>query len=161
MKPFRSSFALVASALIVLCACQKEEDPIDAVTGDACGQEGARVQATVGGSSFCANASVIAQSNGSTLMITGVSLTDGSLMLSIDSMAVGTQPITEASNGALYTGIGGSYTVAQNDSGTVTISTLDAGAHRAKGTCSVPLRLNGEGELKQLEASFDVTWTIQ
>jgi hypothetical protein len=147
--------------LFVLCSCQKEEDPISPVINDTCGQDGARMQATIGGGSFCANASLIAQANDGTLMISGVSLTEGSLVLSIDSMAVGTQALTEASNGALYTSMGGSYTVAQNDPGTITISSLDAGSHRAKGTCSVPLHLNGEGEVKQLEATFDVTWTEQ
>lgn len=151
----------LAAIVLVLCACQKDEDPISAVTNDTCGQDGARIEATVGGSAFCANASVIAQANDASLMLSGVSLTDGSLMLSIDSMFVGTQAVTEGSNGALYTSIGGSYTVAQNDPGTITISSLDAGSHRVKGTCSVPLHLNGEGQVKQLEATFDVTWTEQ
>jgi hypothetical protein len=161
MHNLRLSFVSITAAVVVLSACQKEDDPLSAVTNDTCGQDGARMEATIGGGSFCANASLIAQANDGTLMITGVSLTEGSLVISIDSMAVGTQALTEASNGALYTSIGGSYTVAQNDPGTITISFLDAAAHRAKGTCSVPLHLNGEGQVKQLEATFDVTWTEQ
>lgn len=146
-------------AVLILNACVKE-DPVDVLT-PGCGSDGARVEATIGNSDWCANTSVMAHGSDGSAIITGVSLTGGTLIMEVDSIGIGQQPITEGSNAVLYTALEGSFTVPSMAHGTLDITNYDPTSGRLSGTVDVGLRLNGEGPSKQVAASFDVTITGQ
>lgn len=156
MKHLLPAIALVAFAM---AACVKEDTVADLVSNGSCGTDGARMEATVGGADWCASGTVVANGSGTSAIITGISLTGGTLVLEVDSIGLGDQVITEADNGVLFTSIEGSYTVPQNGHGTLTISSFDPTNGRLKGSLDIGLRLNGEGLAKQVLGSFDVTLT--
>jgi hypothetical protein len=154
MARLSSFFVLTA---IVAISCVKENPVADLVTGGSCGSDGARMQATVAASDWCANATVSAVGSGTSAILTGVSLTGGTIVLNIDSLALGDQPINEAANGLLFTSLEGSFTVPQDGHGTLSVTSYDPTSGRLKGTADIGLRLNGEGTTKHILASFDVT----
>ena len=160
-KSIAITIAVLASVLILL-ACQKD-DAIAAITGQptTCGHDGARIHASIAGSEWCASTSVIATASSATLSATGISTPGGTITFGIDSMRIGTQPVTEGANSALFVDVGGNYTVATGDPGQLIITEFDAVAHHVKGTMSVKLHLNGTGAAKQVNADFDLAYTAQ
>lgn len=156
MKPL----FLLSLSILTLTACQPD-DVVDLVApGNSCGSSGARVEATVEGSDWCANASVIGIGDGASITITGINLTGGTLIMQLDSLATGPRAITEADNAILYMDLGLPYTSLTTDPGTLTIATLDTVAHKVTGAFEVTLHADGVGA-KNLSGSFDVVYTQQ
>jgi hypothetical protein len=152
---------LLPALLLIACAgCQPDELADVIVPGDDCGSSGARVEATVDGSDWCANASVVGVGDGSSVIITGISALGGTLMLQIDSLGVGPQPITEASNALLFMNLSLPYTSRNNDPGQLIIATLDTAARRVTGNFEVTLHADGGGS-KPVSGAFDVQYTQQ
>ena len=154
MKHLLPAIAFVA---LVMASCAKEDTVADLVSNGSCGTDGARMEATIGSADWCASGTVVANGSGGSAIITGISLTGGTLVLQVDSIGSGDQPITEADNGVLFTSIEGSYTVPQNGHGTLAITSFDPTSGRLKGSVDIGLRLNGDGLAKQVLGSFDVT----
>jgi hypothetical protein len=153
-RPYYLSFALALS----LCSCVKDNPVADAVIApDVCGADGARMQATIGGGDWCASGSVLAVGSGTSAIITGISLAGGTLVINVDSVAVGEQAVSEAFNSVLYSSLEGSYVVPEATMGNLHITAYDPTAGRIQGTATAELRLNGEGATKQISATFDAT----
>jgi hypothetical protein len=153
----RALFVLV----IALSGCVKDSPIVDAVTQDVCGADGARIQATIGTDNWCASGNVLAIGSGTSAILTGISLTGGTLVINVDSVAVGEQAISEAFNSMLYTSLEGSYVVPEATTGNLHITSYDPTAGKLKGTATAELRLNGEGAVKQIVTTFDVTLSGQ
>jgi hypothetical protein len=153
---------VILGPIAMLIACQKDE-AVAMITGQpvTCGHDGARIHATIGGADWCASTSVIAISSGASLSATGIALPSGTLTFGADSMYMGMQNITMGGNSALFVDLSGNYTVASGDPGHLIISQLDPAAHHVKGTISVRLHLNGTGAAKQVDADFDLNYTVQ
>jgi hypothetical protein len=81
-------------------------------------------------------------------------------MLQIDSLGVGPQPITEASNALLFMNLSLPYTSRNNDPGQLIIATLDTAARRVTGNFEVTLHADGGGS-KPVSGAFDVQYTQQ
>ena len=156
MKPL----FLLSLGILTLTACQPDDVVDLVVPGNSCGSDGARVQTTVDGNDWCANASVIGVGDGSSITITGVNLTGGTLIMQLDSLATGPQAITEADNAMMYMNLGLPHTPLTTDPGTLTIATLDTVAHKVTGSFEVTLHADGGGA-KNLSGSFDVQYTQQ
>jgi hypothetical protein len=150
------------SALLLLASagCQPDELVDVIVPGDECGSSGARVEATIDGSDWCANASVLAIGDGGTVMITGINALGTTLVLQVDSIGLGPQPITEASNALMYLSLGLPYTPLNSDPGQLIIATLDTAARRITGAFEVTLHADGGGS-RPVSGAFDVQYTQQ
>lgn len=155
-----NKYVLPLMLIAALTACKPEDIADVVVPGDSCGSDGARVQASVGGSDWCANASVIGLGDGSSVTITGINLLGGTLVIQLDSLATGPQAITEATNSLMYMNLSLPYTPRNNDPGVLTIAELDTAAHRVKGSFEVTLHADGAGS-KELQGAFDVSYTQQ
>jgi len=153
-------YIYLALAIVTLSACAPEELADVIVPGDTCGADGARVQATVAGSDWCANASVLAISDGSSVTITGINLLGGTLVLQLDSLGTGIQAINEANNALMYMNASLPYTPLNTDPGLLTIASLDTAGHRVKGSFEVTLHSAGGGS-KPMSGAFDVQYTQQ
>lgn len=125
-----------------------------------CGSEGARLQATVGGTSYCATAQLLAVGGEGSVILTGVDLSGSTLILQLDTLGVGMHAITEANNSMLYMQTGTSFVSGPDSDGTLVIEQHDASTRRLKGTFSTPLLNDVHGETRQAEGQFDVTYTI-
>jgi hypothetical protein len=155
---------IVAIAGIALCitGCMKDTEELAQDTGvlpSSCGTQGARLQAVVNGSSYCANGQIVATGNGESAMITGVSLLGTTLVVQVDSLGLGTQPITEATNGMLYMENGTSYVVMPPDAGVLNIMHLDTAARTLKASFSAMLRNEMSGNSRTVEGTMDILWT--
>lgn len=126
---------------------------------NSCGSDGARVQASVDGDSYCANAQIIATGDGASVIVTGVALSGGTLVLQLDTLAVGEHAMTEAMNGVLYMHLGTSYTIAPGGQGTLSILIHNAGSRRLKATFSTPVYNELNGVTKQVQGEVDVTYS--
>ncbi len=160
MAPYRTLSACLLVALLVSCtknAKEVAEELLPIPSG--CGQDGARVQATLEGSSFCANAQVLAVSDGASLMITGLSMLGTSLMLQVDSIAVGSQPIGAGGNDMLLLQTGTAYVPAPGQPGTLVVTLADTTAHRFTASYDITLRNEDNASTRQVQGTVDVTWT--
>ena len=83
---------------------------------------------------------VIGVGDGSSITITGINLTGGTLIMQLDSLATGPQAITEADNAIMYMNLGLPYTPLTTDPGTLTIATLDTVARKVTGSFEVTLQ---------------------
>jgi hypothetical protein len=126
---------------------------------NTCGSDGSRVQASVDGDSYCANAQIIATGDGTSVIVTGVDLTGGTLVLQLDTLAVGDHAMTEASNGVLYMHVGTSYTIPPGGQGTVSVVVHDVQTRRLKATFSTPVFNELNGLTKQVQGEVDVTYS--
>lgn len=147
---------------MLLGACLKDTEELAQDAGvlpASCGSDGARIQATVDGSSYCASAQVHAVGDGQSVIVTGVGLTGTTLVVQMDSIAVGTQSITEASNGVLYMENGTSYTVLPNQTGNLHITQLDTAARTIKAAIDVTLQNEASGSSRAISANIDVHWS--
>lgn len=151
---------LAISVLLTLAAC-KPEEIVDVVThNSSCGSDGARVQASVAGNDWCANASVVGVGDGSSVTITGINALGGTLVIQLDSLATGAQVINEATNAMLFMNLSLPYTPRNSDPGVLTIAQLDTAGHRVKGSFEVNLHTDGGGS-KALSGAFDVHYAQQ
>ena len=152
----------LASLAITLTGCIKDAEEIAQDTGvlpSTCGTQGARLQANVNGSVYCANGQVVATGNGASAVITRVSLMGTTLIVQVDSLGLGAQPITEASNGLLYMENGTSYTIMPPDQGQLNITMLDTAARALTASFSATLRNEMSGSTRAVQGELDVIWT--
>ncbi|MBK9175128.1 MAG: hypothetical protein IPM46_02090 [Flavobacteriales bacterium] len=150
------------SAIILLGSCLKDTEELAQDTGllpSSCGSTGARLQATVGGSSYCANGQLIATGDGSSVLITGISLAGTTLIVQVDSLGTGIQAITEASNGLLYMENGNTYVVQPSEPGVLTITEADTTARILKASFSANLRNEMSGISRSVQGELDVVWS--
>jgi hypothetical protein len=155
-----TSIILLALSLV---SCAKDSVDVAQDLGllpNTCGSDGARMQASVDGDSYCANAQIIATGDGAAVIVTGVALSGGTLVLQLDTLAIGDHAMTEAANGVLYMQHGTSYTIAPGASGTLSILIHDAQTRRLKATFSAPVFNELNGLTKQLQGEVDVTYSI-
>ncbi len=145
---------------LTLFSCAADELVDVVVPGDECGSSGARVEATVDGSDWCANASVIGVGDGSTVIITGINAGGGTLILQIDSLGTGPQVINEGSNAMMFMQLSLPFTPLNSDPGQLVIATLDTAARRVTGHFEVTLHADGGGS-KPVSGAFDVQYLQQ
>lgn len=124
-----------------------------------CGTDGARFQASVDGSSYCASAQIIATGDDSSVIVTGIDLVGSTLVLQLDTLAVGDHAMNEASNGVLYMQAGTSYTIAPTASGVLSISAHDPATRTLKASFDVPVLNEMSGVTKQVQGEVDVTYS--
>lgn len=154
--------AYLALASIVLSSCLKDTEELAQDTGllpSGCGSNGARVQASVDGASYCAGAQVLATGDGQSVIVTGVGLTGTTLIIQIDSLATGTQPMTEASNGLLYMENGSSFIIMPDQPGSISVTQLDTAARTIKATFDATVHNEMSGGSRAIVGSLDVQWT--
>lgn len=152
--------SLVIALMLVSCAKDAQEIAQDVgLIPSTCGSDGARLQATVGGSSYCANAQILATGDGSSVIITGIDLTGNTLVLQLDSLTTGEQVMNEASNSILFMQTGTTYTIAPHVEGSLQILLVDTLSRRLKATFQAPVRNAINGLSKQLEGEVDVMYT--
>lgn len=159
-----NTLPLLAIALLTagLVSCAKDTEDLAQSAGilpSTCGSDGARVQATVDGNSYCGNAQVLATGDEGTVIVTGVDLLGNTLIIQADSLVVGTQAITEATNGVMYMHSGTPYVVQQGQPGTLHITQVDTVAHILKADFDVLLRNEMSGASHAVQGSLDVVYT--
>lgn len=161
----RRTAPTVLSLLAILgsftaCVKDAEETAQDlGVLPTTCGSDGARLQASVAGTSYCASAYVSAVGEGSTIIVSGVDLTGNTLVVQMDSLVLGEQSITDAHNSVLYMQSGTPYVVVPGDPGTLDITSLDTVAHVIKASFAVTLHNEMSGGTKTAQGSLDVLYT--
>ncbi len=159
----RKSFplgSLVIALSLVSCAKDVQEVAQDVgLLPSGCGSDGARLQATVGETSYCAGAQILATGDGSSAIVTGIDLTGNTLVLQLDSLVTGEQVMNEASNSILFMQTGTTYTIAPQVEGTLNILLVDTLNRKLKATFQVPVLNTVNGVTKQLEGEVDVTYT--
>lgn len=159
MHSYQLAFLVVA---LVATACTKDSEDLAQDTGilpSTCGSPGARLQATVAGDAYCANGQVVATGDGLSVIVTGVSVSGSTLVLQVDSVGVGTQFITEASNGLLFMESGSSYVVLPGQVGSITITQADSSARVLKASFAANLGNEMSGQSIAVQGEVDVTWT--
>lgn len=159
---FRRHAPLMAALLPLFTGCMKDSEDLAQQAGilpSTCGSAGARLQATVGSSSYCASGQVQATGDGHSVMVTGFNLTGATLIVQVDSLALGTQPITEASNGLLYMENGNTYVMQPGHSGSLTITTADTVARSLRAAFAATLWNELSGQTRAVQGDLDVVWT--
>lgn len=154
--------AFLASPFL-LASCMKDAEDAGRSLGlvTPCGADGARLEGQVGGSAFCASAQLLAVGDGASVMVTGIALGGASLVIQFDSLAVGQQAVTEASNGMLYTEAGSMYTVMPQQPGLLTITHADTAARILKAAFEAVLHNEMSGQARAVQGSLEVTWQPQ
>ena len=158
-KSLTLAFLVVAMSLV---SCAKDAQEVAQEVGlipSGCGSDGARLQATIGETSYCAGAQILATGDGSSAIITGIDFAGNTLVLQLDSLSTGIQVMNEASNSILYMQTGTTYTIAPQVEGTLNILLVDTLARRLKATFQVPVLNTMNGVTKQLQGEVDVTYT--
>jgi hypothetical protein len=148
----------LVTLLFASCAADELVDVV--IPDEQCGSSGARMEATVDGSAWCANTSVIGLGDGSSVIITGISLLGGTLVLQADSLAVGPHVINEAENTVMFMNLSLPFTPLNTDPGQLIIATLDTTGHRITGTFDVTVHTDGGGS-KPISGAFDVNYLQQ
>lgn len=156
-----SSLGLLVLALS-FSSCAKETLDVAQDIGlvpNGCGSDGARFQASVAGSDYCASAQIIATGDGSSVIVTGIDLVGNTLVLQVDTLAIGAHAMNEANNGVLYMQAGTTYTIAPDVSGLLTISSHDPATRTLKATFDVPVFNEMNGVSKQVQGDVEVTYS--
>ena len=159
-----NTLPLLAIALLTagLVSCAKDTEDLAQSAGilpSTCGSDGARVQATVDGNSYCGNAQVLATGDEGSVMVTGIDLLGNTLVIQLDSLALGQQAITDATNGLLYMASGTPYVVEPGNPGTLTITQVDTSARTVKADFDAMLRNEMSGNARHVVGSLDVVYT--
>lgn len=157
-----TNLLLLMMTIATLTACVKAGKEVAEELGivpSSCGTDGARIEASVDGTTFCADGQIVAVSEGNTATITGLGLLGSSLSMELDTLEAGTHPINEARNAIMYMSLGTPYTSMADQPGTLTISSHDAANHRLKASFEATLRNEMSGATKPISGSVDVTYT--
>ncbi len=91
-KSLPLAFLVVAMSLV---SCAKDVQEVAQEVGlipSGCGSDGARLQATIGETSYCAGAQILATGDGSSAIITGIDFAGNTLVLQLDSLSTGMPP---------------------------------------------------------------------
>lgn len=157
------NLVLTATIIVSLAACVKAGKKVAEEVGlvpSTCGSDGARVQADVDGSGFCADASIMAVTDGSSASITGVGLLGNTFSLQLDTLGLGTHTISEASNALMFMSTGTPYVVVGDSAGWVRIEQYNAAARTLKANFNARVRNEMNGQEKSISGSVDVTCTV-
>lgn len=142
------------------CAKQAQDIAQDlGLIPNECGVNGSRVSANFSGDAYCANAQVIATGDGSSIMVTGIDLSGATLVIQLDTLAMGQHPIDEARNAVLYSSMGSTWTVPAGAGGQLNIEAHDAQARRLKASFSAPVQDALSGTPRTLEGTLEVSYT--
>lgn len=158
-----TNLLLFCVSLATLTACAKAGKEVAEELGiipSTCGADGARVQATVDGASFCADGQIVAVADGTSANVSGIGLLGNTLTLQLDTLAVGAYTISEAQNAMLYLATGTPYATMGDSAGVLTITAHDQAAHTLKASFQATLRNEMSGATKPVSGSVDVTYTI-
>lgn len=152
--------ALLLSLLITSCAKDTTELAQDVgVIPAGCGTNGARMQATVDGASYCASAHVHAVGTDDAVVVTGVDLAGNSLILQADTLGIGDHLITEAQNGLLYMHLGTAYIVGPQQTGTLSITHHDPATRTLKAAFNASLFNEASGATRTVQGEIDVVYS--
>lgn len=154
-------FGLLVLALS-FSSCAKEALDVAQDIGlvpSGCGSDGARFQASIAGSDYCASGQIIATGDGSSVIVTGIDLGGSTLILQLDTLAVGTHTMNEVGNGVLFMQAGTTYTIAPDVSGVLTISVHDPATRTLKASFDVPVFNETNGVSKQVQGEVEVTYS--
>jgi len=158
MRPI--PFFLFGISILALTSCAKVGKEVAEEIGlipESCGSDGARIQLDIAGTAFCANANITAISDGTSASITGVSLLGNTFSIQVDSIASGTQRISEASNAVLFMSAGTPYVSVGDSAGWLTIDGYDASTHRLTAQFQARVFNEMNGQSKTIGGSVDVT----
>ena len=155
----RAVLVPIAVALL-LCStgCAKEAAEELGLIPAGCGSEGARLEATVNGNSWCADANLTAAANGDEILVNGITVTGGTLTFQLDSMAVGAHPLREGRNSVLLTTFGLPYLSTDTDPGLITVHVHDTATNRLRAEFAVTLYSDLDGSTREVAGSMDVTY---
>lgn len=158
-----ANLLLFCVCIATLSACVKAGKEVAEELGiipSGCGADGARVQATVDGASFCADGQIVAVSDGTSANVSGIGLLGNTLTMQLDTLAPGTYAISEAENAILYLATGTPYVSMGDSAGALTIIAHDETAHTLKASFEATLRNEMSGAAKPVYASVEVTYTV-
>jgi hypothetical protein len=150
----------LAACLVLMSSCKKEDDPAPTPPpAVVCGMDGARLQATFDGASWCANLTLFADGVPGTITISGMTQMGSTLTLELEDTDVGTHPVSEDSNTILFTtSMAAGYLSSNNDPGTVTITSHNTATRRIQGSFSANLYEELGGTSKPITGQFDVQY---
>ncbi|HRF82017.1 MAG TPA: hypothetical protein PL070_18225 [Flavobacteriales bacterium] len=154
---------ITATVIVSLAACVKAGKEVAEEIGlvpSTCGSDGARVQAEVDGSGFCADASIMAVTDGSSASITGVGLLGNTFSLQLDTLGLGTHTISAASNALMFMSTGTPYVVVGDSAGWVRIEQYETSSRRLKAQFNARVRNEMNGQEKSIIGSVDVTCSV-
>lgn len=162
----RSAIFIMAMVPVMLISCTKEEDPPTPLPGlppaAHCGSEGARLTATFDGSAWCANMNLWASPAAGEITISGLTSLGSTLTLQIDSLAMGSYPMTEAANTILHTtSLGIAYMSTEGDPPVLHITAHDTVADRIQGTFTGNLYTTLSPGAKAISGSFDMDYQAE
>jgi len=124
-----------------------------------CGANGARMQATIDGASYCASAHVHAIGTDDAVVVTGVDLAGNTLVLQADTLGVGDHLISEAQNGLLYMHMGTAYVVGPQQTGTLSITQHDPAARALKASFNASVYNEASGATRAVQGDIDVVYS--
>ncbi|MGV3637973.1 MAG: hypothetical protein ACO1NQ_10055 [Flavobacteriales bacterium] len=156
-----NNLLILLVSIATLSACAKAGKEVAEELGLApstCGTDGARIQVDIDGSSFCADGSIVAISDGTSATITGVGLLGNTFSAQVDSVAVGTHTISEASNALLFMSTGTPYVPVGDSAGWLAIDEHDAASRRLKLRFQATVFNEMNGQSKPITGSCDVTY---
>ena len=154
---------LLIATIATLTACAKAGKEVAEELGivpSSCGSDGARVQATIDGDSFCADGHIMAVSDGTSANISGIGLLGSTITVQLDTLAEGTYVINEAENAVLFMALGTPYVSMADQPGTLTISSHSATDHRLKAAFEATVRNEMSGNTKVVVGTVDVAYSI-
>lgn len=156
-------YALPAILLCLLAtSCAKETTELAQEVGiipAGCGSNGARMQATIDGASYCASAHVQAVGSDDAVVVTGVDLAGNSLILQADTLGIGDHLISEAENGLLYMHLGTAYVVGPQQSGTLTITHHDPATRTLRASFNASVFNEASGATRAVQGDLDVVYS--
>jgi len=153
----------VLATVVGFTACMKDQQEVAQDVGiipSTCGTAGSRMQASVDGASYCANAQLIATGDESTVMVTGVDLLGSSIILQVDTLVPGSFEINEMNNAVVYMQTGTAYAIDPTHPGMLTITAHNATTHNLKAAFDVTLLNELDGSTRTVVGDFDVDYTI-
>ena len=153
-----SRYPIIAALFLLATGCAKEVGEELGLIPTGCGSDGARLEAIVNGTSWCADANLTAAANGDEILVNGITITGGTLTFQLDSMAVGVHPLNEGNNSVLLTTFGLPYLSTDTDPGVITVLAHDTAANRLQAEFTVTLHTELDGSNREVSGSMDVTY---
>ncbi|MBL7945150.1 MAG: hypothetical protein JNN32_03735 [Flavobacteriales bacterium] len=157
-----TNLLILIVSIATLSACAKAGKEVAEELGLApasCGTDGARVEVDFDGSSFCADGSIVAVSDGTSASITGIGLLGNTFSAQVDSIALGQHTVSEASNALLFMSTGTPYVSVGDSAGWLAIDEHDAANRRLKVRFQAVVFNEMNGQTKPISGSVDVTYT--
>lgn len=160
MKQKPIVLALILGLTFTGCAKEVAEE-LGIIPTIPCGTDGARMQATINGADWCADATLIAMGTSDELLLNGISLGGSTISLQLDSMTVGDHPLDEFHNSVLLMHLGTTLVSKDSDPGIITVIDHDTAARRLKAVFTVRVYSDLTGSSRELNGNLDVTYSQQ